>query len=73
MCVSLCVCVCVSVVCLYVMCVSLCVCVCVSLCVMNEAQHDVCNIRKEDEELRNSRHPHGTKGQCVCVCVHLCA
>lgn len=42
------------------------------ICWMNEAQHDVCNIRKEDEELRNSRHPHGTKGQCVCVCVCTC-
>ena len=36
---------------------------------MNEAQHDVCNIRKVDEELQNSRDPHGTKGHCVCVCV----
>ena len=39
---------------------------------MNEAQHDVCTIRKEDEELQNSRDPHGTKGQCVCVCALVC-
>ena len=39
---------------------------------MNEAQHDVCNIRNVDEELWNSRDPHGTKGHCVCVCVCVC-
>ena len=25
-----------------------------------------------DEELWNSRDPHGTKGHCVCVCVCVC-
>lgn len=41
------------------------------ICWMNEAQHDVCNIRKVVEELWNSRDPHGTKGH-VCVCACLC-